>query len=236
MKRFIACFVLILCLTCTAAFSACGDYKEGAKAPFSGTIYPDCNEEIVDGQYYMKPRSIKGNGCGAAFFDAVEVEQGEPFVVYATLASAEVKEYGGVGFAVGTLGENNDKHLMFNWRPYRHDVYVSREQKVWDNSEVWGWNGFADDTFHTDLKLEGNLPIDLAFVYKDGVYYMFIGGENVVTLAENEHFTWNETKICDFIGDKGTKKFGLSMLNGKLTFSDWGYSTNPKTVDSYLEK
>jgi hypothetical protein len=129
----------------------------------------------------------------------------------------------GIGFAVGTLADNNAQHAMFVWR--NSDIYVCRMA----NESAWSWSGEASQACS---KTRG--AATLALVYKDGVYYMFIDGDKV--------FEWSETAVYDgwgkkiqvMVGTEGTIKLGLASLSSDATFTDWGYSTDAEEISKYF--
>ena len=160
---------------------------------------------------------------GAVFFKGAEVEQGQSYVIYATLSSLE-NTPDGIGFAVGTLASNNANHALFVWRS--SDIYVVR---MGDND--WGWNG---ETSQSCSKTQG--AAQLALVYKEGVYYMFIDGDKVFEWSETAVYNGWGAKIQNMVGTEGTIKLGLANLSSDATFTDWGYSVDANVVDSYFPK
>ena len=205
-------------------------YKEvehdDGKIKLGSNIYTSTDKELgvnSDGNYVLHTEA------GAVFFEGVEIEQNQNFVIYATIDSLEDTP-NGVGFVVGTLGTNNSSHMMFNWRT--SDIYVTRENNYVDGSKVWGWRGY-DSNPATGISQAA--PATMALVYKDGIYYMFINGEQIASFDEDGKMgSWQTYTVQSTIGTEGTKKIGLSVISAKATFSAWGYSTDENEVAKYF--
>ena len=66
-------------------------------------------------------------------------------MMYADLAKME-ENADGVGFAVGTLANNNANHMLFDWRWKSNDIYVVRMENK-SVASSWSWKGFdSSDT------------------------------------------------------------------------------------------
>ena len=156
------------------------------------------------------------DNCGAYFFQGVEMAQDQNFVMYATIKSGFT---GSIGFVVGTL-EATKNHLLFQWRA--NDIYLWRSIS---------WTGHADNQY-TPGYGNNSSDVKIALVYKDGYYSMYMNGTRVLNLAETTNTGWG-CVINSAIGTTGTKKIGLSSYNGKMTVSNWGYSTDASVIASY---
>jgi hypothetical protein len=159
---------------------------------------------------------------GAQVFDGVELAQGTNFVLYATVESGMTAE--NIGFVVGTLGEDNSKHLLFQWRKNQKDFYIWKDKN--------GWVGHADNLINSDIGVNG---AQIALVYKNGKYYAFLNGAQVCSLGATFDNGWGGTvKLANTIGTEGTLKVGLSIAFGMAQFSEWGYSTEVDVINGYV--
>ena len=191
---------------------------------------------IVDTDIYSSATSIYQNGeltlssanNGAFFFEGIEIEQDADFMIYAELSKEALVAGGGVGFVVGTRGDANANHVLFNWRPGQKDIYVSREK----NGEAWGWKGFETSPSCNVEKSEETIKMTL--IYKKGTYYMFLNDTKVLEISETTKFSWSSDTIADIVGETGTVKVGLSTIFGSATFTDWGYTTDATEITQYV--
>ena len=159
---------------------------------------------------------------GAQVFDGVEIEQGADFVIYATVVRGMTAQ--NVGFVVGSLGADNTKHLLFQWRRGQGDFYVWKD--------LSGWAGHADNVFKTSI---GTEEAKIALVYTDGMYYAFLNGKWVCRFGSSFDNGWGGTlNVADIIGADGKLKIGLSVAYGTAQFSEWGYSTDAAVISSYF--
>jgi hypothetical protein len=190
-----------------------------SKPGISNNIYTANNREIgvnADGNLVLNTEK------GAVFFNGSEIQQGQAFVVYATMSYIGATP-DGVGFVVGTLENNDAKHAMFLWRA--NDIYVVRM----GNGDAWGWSG---ETLQSCSKTHS--AATLALVYKDGMYYMFIDGDKVFEWSETAVYDGWGAKIQNMVGTDGTLKVGLANLSSDATFTDWGYSTDSDVIAEWL--
>ena len=159
---------------------------------------------------------------GAQVFEGVELAQGTDFVVYATIASGMTAE--NVGFIVGTLGEDNANHLLFQWRKSQEDFYVWKY--------LGGWTGHNDKIFNSSIGTEG---AEIALVYKSGRFYAFLNGSQVCNFANSFDNGWDgKLNVSEIIGTAGTIKLGLSIAYGMAQFTEWGYSTDAEVIKGYV--
>ncbi len=158
---------------------------------------------------------------GAQVFDDVELNQNTNFVLYATVKAGMTAE--NVGFVVGTLGADNTKHLLFQWRRNQKDLYV------WRN--LGSWTGTADNIIHSDIGTNG---AEIALVYKNGKYYAFLNGAQVCAIGKTIDNGWGGTlNVSQTIGTEGTLKVGLSIAFGMVQFTNVGYSTDKSVINQY---
>ena len=218
-----------------ATFSDWGYTTDATKiAAFLGSLA----KPIVDTDIYSSATSIYQNGeltlssanNGAFFFEGIEIEQDADFMIYAELSKEALVAGGGVGFVVGTRGDANANHVLFNWRPGQKDIYVSREK----NGEAWGWKGFETSPSCNVEKSEETIKMTL--IYKKGTYYMFLNDTKVLEISETTKFSWSSATIADIVGETGTVKVGPSTIFGSATFTDWGYTTDATEITDYLAK
>jgi hypothetical protein len=162
------------------------------------------------------------NEYGAKTFNGVELAQGTNFVLYATVEAGMTA--GNVGFVIGTF-ESTNNFLMFQWRKSQKDFYVYREK--------FGWAGHADGVFPSDIGTNG---AKIALVCSDSTYYVFLNGSLVCSFGSTFDNGWGgNVNVASQIGTTGTLKIGLSVAFGSATFSDWGYSTDPKAIAEYVK-
>jgi LPXTG-motif cell wall-anchored protein len=190
------------------------DYNLGAEL-YSGTAMTKLDTTIT----------YTAEAVGAQVFDGVEFERNTDFVVYATIASGMTAE--NVGFVVGTLGEDNSKHLLFQWRRNQKDLYVWRQEK----KDVWGWSGTADNVINSDIGTNG---AEIALVYKNGKYYAFLNGTQVCAIGIAIDNGWGGMlNVSEIIGTEGTLKVGLSVAYGMVQFTNVGFSTDKTEINKY---
>ena len=206
----------------TTESDVCVNTFEGAKDLYSGTTVYEFGGELTykvtqTGAMVLKDAETDGY---------VEVEQGKPFMIYAKLRKSSLT---GVGFVVGTLGEDNSKHIMFNWRPSTQDIYVTRE----GNGDNWNWTGHADKLFPCTKAFDADTEI--ALVYINDVYLFVIDGSIVANIPTSFDNNWGgKLNIGEIIGTEGNKKFGISVLIGTLGISKYGYSLDIDEINDYL--
>ena len=138
--------------------------------------------------------------------------------MYATVKSGFATN---IGFVVGTLAENKN-HLMFQWRA--NDIYI------WRNIS---WSGHEDNKYKPGYGSNGS-DVQIALAFKDGVYYMFMNGTKVLEIAETTNTGWG-CVLNTAIGTTGTKKIGLSLYNGSMDVTAWGYSTDASEIAKYVK-
>ena len=187
----------------------------------------DLGEELYAKAFMSKVGgTIKysAEAAGADIIDGVEIEQGKSFMIYATIKKSDIN---GVGFVVGTLGSDNSSHLLFNWRQWSKDIYVSRETE----SGKWGWKGIADGTYPCSYSMGDEMHLALA--YKIGKYLFFVNGELVASIVEDEDIGWGVVPQ-NVIGTTGVKKIGLSALYGSVDIIDYGYSTDEDEINAFV--
>jgi diaminopimelate epimerase len=130
-----------------------------------------------------------------------------------------------VGFVVGTLGEDNSKHLLFQWRRNQKDLYVWRQEK----KDVWGWSGTADNVINSDIGTNG---AEIALVYKNGKYYAFLNGTQVCAIGIAIDNGWGGMlNVSEIIGTEGALKVGLSVAYGMVQFTNVGFSTDKTEIN-----
>ena len=183
--------------------------------------------ELYDGSFVTKVGdaiNYSAKKAGARIIDGFEIEQNEPFMIYADIESSK---FNGVGFVVGTLGGDDSDHVLFNWRPAR-DIYVTRE----GNGEKWGWRGVNDNKYPCSAAMERQTK-RLTLVYRNGLYLFYVDGVLYANVSEEEEIS--KVILKNYVGTTGTKKLGLSVLYGSVLISDFGYSKDLKEIDEFLE-
>lgn len=175
----------------------------------------------------MSASSVKlttnGNSVATTFFTGVELSQSTDFVLYATVNSGFTAT--GIGFVIASDTTVSGKHLLFHW--------MSDRIAFWRTAG--GWTGYdGTDPLYPGFG-SNSASKALALVYKSGRYYLFMNGTQVFNKSETEDIGWG-TVISTKIGTDGNKKIGLSLNNGTMTCSDWGYSTDASVIWSYLQK
>ena len=165
------------------------------------------------------------------FFKDVELAQDQDFVIYATVTGSSADPHADhIGFVVGTLATDAN-HIRFEWRS--DDIYIWREG-------AYGWVGHADHSF-TPGYGDKTSDKEIALVYHKGFYYMFLNGNQVLSVSQDGFGfsgdgNWSGTITPkDYIGTEGTKKIGISGLAGRLYCSDWGYSIDATVISNYLK-
>ena len=162
----------------------------------------------------------------ASVMEDVEIEQGQSFVIWADVKKCKVD---GIGFVVGTLGEDYSSHLMFNWRPVKNDIYVTRES----NGGKWLWKGVEDKTFACNYEMGDTTR--LALVYRNGMYLFMIDGRLAAGVPEDQDVSWG-TVPMNVIGTEGKKHIGLSVLIGTAYIDNYGYSTEESEIVEFLSE
>ena len=171
----------------------------------------------------MSASSVKlttnGDSVATAFFTDVEIEQSQNFVIYANVNANFTAA--NIGFVVGTNAANTN-HLLFHWRS--GDIYLWRSIS---------WTGHDDNKWMPGYGAK-TAAKTLALVYFNGYYYMFLnGGTEKAKIDQTANTGWGMVPQ-NAIGTSGTKKIGLSLTNGTMTCSDWGYSTDANVIASYM--
>ncbi len=189
-------------------------------------------EELYDDESFIT--SVSGSqinyfakAAAAQVIDGVEIEQNLPFMIYADIENVDRYLAIGTGFVVGTLGNDNSSHIMFNWRPGR-DIYITRES----NGNKWNWAGIKDNKYPCSEQVSGD-TMRITLVYERGLYLFFVNNKLYLNVSENEDIGWG-TVISDYVGSVGTKKIGFSALYGSVLISDYGYSTDVDEIEAYL--
>ena len=133
-----------------------------------------------------------------------------------------------VGFVVGTLGDDNKSHVMFDWRNKgtTKDIYVWR-------SDPYGWRGVEDAPYPTVCETERK-ACTLTLVYKNNNYYLFIDGEQVLCISETQLFSWSSATIKGVIGEEGTIKVGITTSYGTAQFSDFALTTDADAINEFV--
>ena len=160
---------------------------------------------------------------GAFILDGFEVDQGEAFMLTINVEQLNAED---VGFVVGTLGEGNANHVMFDWRVKNdlNDIYI------WRNSP-YGWTGFADNAYPCGV---ARTPVMLRLVYKEGYYYLFVNDKQVLEISEDKTFAWSESKIKDLIGSEGKIKLGLTASYGTVRFGNATLTTDADKISAFV--
>ena len=160
--------------------------------------------------------TTNGNSIASTFFTGLEVSQTQSFAVYANVNS----EFSGknIGFVVGTLAADAN-HLLFHWR--------SGDMYLWRNIS---WTGHEDNKW-TPGYGNNSAAKSIALVYKSGYFYLFLGGVQKAKIDETADTGWGMVPK-NAIGTSGTRKIGLSVSNGSMVCSDWGYSTDESWITS----
>ena len=163
----------------------------------------------ADGGYVLN------TGAGAAFFEDVEIAQGQDYVVYATLSYVDNPNM--VGFAVGTLA-TQAQFAMIAWRS--SDIYTVRLA----NDSEWAWAGEKSAAVSIAPQ-----EAEIAFIYASGTYYFAINGELIKL---------DSAKINELAGigaSEDALKFGfVTNWGGNTKFADWGVSTDVETIREYI--
>lgn len=172
----------------------------------------------------MSATSVKlttnGNSVATAFFTDVELEQNQNFVIYATVNANFTAR--NIGFVVGDLSAER-RHIMFQWRA--NDIYL------WRNIS---WAGVDDNKY---LPGYGNNTSakEIALVFKDGWYYMYLNGALTFATPETADVLNDGSTegLNAYIGTDQNKRIGLSVYDGDMTCTDWGYSTDSDVIATY---
>ena len=183
---------------------------------YSGKMYKYGDDDELT---YIIPQY----STGATVLNDVAIEQNKAFMISAKIGKTDAT---GVGFVVGTLGTDNSKHLMFNWRPMQQDIYVTREGNGWD------WKGHADGVFACDKVMED--INDIALVYMNGAYLFIINGSVVANIPERGDVSWGLV-LKDVIGTEGVKHLGLSGLSGKIDIVSYKLTTDESAIKDSLK-
>ena len=185
-------------------------------------------EELYTNTFMSKVGSLinySAKEAGAQIMQGVEIEQDTPFMIYADIKKSETN---GFGFVVGTLGDTNANHVLFNYRQGTKDIYISRES----NGSNWGWMGIEDRTYPVSYPMMNEMQF--ALVYEHGLYMFYINGELVANVSENDKFAWSTKSFKDVIGATGAKKIGLSVLYGSVGITNYGYTTDVDEIESFM--
>ncbi|MBQ6922400.1 MAG: hypothetical protein IJQ66_04855, partial [Clostridia bacterium] len=161
---------------------------------------------------------------GAFLVDGAEVAVGENYMVSVKLDSVNAEN---VGFVVGTLGDDNKSHVMFDWR-YKtdvNDIYIWRESP-------YGWAGIDDNTYPCTIE-RGDGEHTLTLVCKNNNYYMFIDGTEVFNKSETENVGWG-TVIGNLVGSGETIKVGITTSYGTAQFSDFALTTDADAINEFV--
>ena len=171
---------------------------------------------------------LRAPGIVSAFImNGVEVDQGESFMATARLDSVNAEN---VGFVIGTLGDQDKNHVMFDWRNQgeNKDIYIWRSEGT-----AWGWAGVEDGNLDLSCDAERK-PCMLTLVYRFGKYYLFIDGSKVLEIKETQSFAWSTSTIKSLIGTSGKVKFGLTTSFGNATISDFSVTTDLEAIKQFV--
>ena len=171
--------------------------------------------------------TLVGHSVGAYIFDNYKVEQNTPYMFSVDITDINAEN---VGFVVGTLGDDNSHHVMFDWRRKNgvDDIYVWRSA-----CEEWNWLGIEDESLDLSVSFSRS-SATLFLIYVDGRYCFFINGVQVLSLSENEVFSWSTITIKDTVGEDDVIKLGITTSYGTASFKNFSFTTNIAEIRHYV--
>ncbi|MBO4251679.1 MAG: tyrosine-protein phosphatase [Clostridia bacterium] len=199
---------------------------DGYSYDYSGFTAENDAVSLYDGEIKSREGDYRIDSIGtvgAFMLDGAEVDAGESFMisVYLDYLNAE-----NVGFVVGTLGDDNAKHVMFDWRNRGSlkDIYIWRYNP-------YGWKGVVDNDYPCDIEFG---PAKLVLVYKANKYYFLINNKRVLEISEDQAFAGSSATIKSVIGSEGKVKTGLTASFGSAIFGDFVLTTDKSVICDYL--
>ena len=187
--------------------------ENGAVSLYDGVI------KSRDGDYRIdSPGTV-----GAFVLDGAEVDAGDSFMLSVFLDDLNAEN---VGFVVGSLGNDNAKHVMFDWRNQGSikDIYVWRHNP-------YGLISVGDNSYPCDMEFG---PARLVLVYKGNKYYLLINNKRVLEISEDQAFSGSSATIKSVIGSEGKLKMGLTTSSGSAIFGDFVLTTDESLISDYL--
>lgn len=182
----------------------------------SSATYADNGNLLLTGTYLFK----NGN-----------VRQGADFALYATIAPGAATQQ--VGFVLS--GSSDGSYLQFVYRRQKNDIYLWSE-----TGKVWGEGDFLHLTMPTGEKApfgsDGTQNMEIALIYKTGVYYIFVNGEKVLERAETANSnSWGAPTLRNAIGTGNPYvRLGLASPDNTSTFVDWGFTVSAEKIAEYF--
>lgn len=202
--------------------------------------------EIASSKYTSKVTyTINGSYevRGAYYFEEKSVEQGENFVLYATIDPTESSNIASeAGFVVGTGDGTNGNYLFFALKKEGSGFSAY----IWTEGGTNVGYNCTSRTFFGERKwmnvapfgLKSNERLELSLVYKNGEYSFYLNGCLAYTLKETDKMGegWPAKPYAEVIGTEGDKKLGLFSLNADTAYYDWGFSTDESTISAWENK
>lgn len=213
------------------------EFLEFRPTQLASELYSSQVEYTLDGNYKLK---------GAYYFEGESVAQAEDFVLYATVDQTISEDISSeMGFVVGT-GDGKNGHYLFFALKKVNDGFTAF---IWsegskDGSKAVAYNA-STISFSGENKwmnvcpygADGDLPLEMALVYKNGEYTLYLNGCLAYTVTETELMKegYPQDTYKNVIGTEGDKKLGLLSLNKSTAFTDWGFSTDGEVIQSYID-
>lgn len=156
------------------------------------------------------------------------VTRNTAFALYCTIAPSAQQ----VGFVLSGGGSGSEKnYLQFVYRPNLKDIYLWSDK---GGAGMWWELSIKDKlTEIAPYGEDGKQNLEMALVYKDGTYSVYMNG----VLAANKKETdvlWG-VSVAQAVGMTNAEVYlGLASREGRSSFVNWGYTTNAEKIAAYF--